>query len=268
MSYEQIPDQFKDMAGVLMGNRYGVPSVNGCLHGAPDPTSSEGQQVLCLMVIYFSCRAMFEAQGAPSGHYDMEYLKSYGLSVDDNFCKLARADAVNHILKGPDYQEARVMLRVAYFFQKMCIDNREDDFVQSMLHNRPMSMADGILLPTVALEYRREIHAIESPPEIVKHLRNIVPCDCLKGQRKAAKAAPTLGLMHCAYCQKGRESKVENLKRCSRCHVESYCDRECQVAHWPVHKIICRMQEGKAPNLDQAEVAMKDLLKGKQTGPS
>ncbi|XP_062853032.1 zinc finger MYND domain-containing protein 10 [Trichomycterus rosablanca] len=31
------------------------------------------------------------------------------------------------------------------------------------------------------------------------------------------------------------------VKRCSRCQGEWYCNRECQVKHWPKHKITCQM---------------------------
>ncbi|XP_076363569.1 zinc finger MYND domain-containing protein 10-like isoform X2 [Tachypleus tridentatus] len=30
-------------------------------------------------------------------------------------------------------------------------------------------------------------------------------------------------------------------KRCSRCHNEWYCRRECQVQHWPKHKVTCSL---------------------------
>lgn len=29
------------------------------------------------------------------------------------------------------------------------------------------------------------------------------------------------------------------VKRCSRCHAEWYCRRQCQVEHWPKHKALC-----------------------------
>ncbi|CAG07000.1 unnamed protein product, partial [Tetraodon nigroviridis] len=39
----------------------------------------------------------------------------------------------------------------------------------------------------------------------------------------------------CGFC--GNEA----LKRCSRCQVERYCSRECQVKHWSKHKKACQM---------------------------
>ena len=31
-------------------------------------------------------------------------------------------------------------------------------------------------------------------------------------------------------------------QRCSRCHSERYCGRECQVKHWPEHKRRCQQR--------------------------
>ena len=45
------------------------------------------------------------------------------------------------------------------------------------------------------------------------------------------------------------ESEAKNaLKRCSECKV-GYCSRECQVAHWKVHKMVCgKLQKQGLPN--------------------
>jgi len=39
----------------------------------------------------------------------------------------------------------------------------------------------------------------------------------------------------CAKC--GKESK--DLRRCTRCLLVAYCNRDCQVSHWKEHKTIC-----------------------------
>ena len=40
----------------------------------------------------------------------------------------------------------------------------------------------------------------------------------------------------CLFCLK----EVQGLQGCSRCGTARYCDRECQLKHWPVHKNSCR----------------------------
>jgi hypothetical protein len=34
-------------------------------------------------------------------------------------------------------------------------------------------------------------------------------------------------------------SKGVTMKRCGQCKKKLYCCRECQLAHWPQHKITC-----------------------------
>ena len=40
---------------------------------------------------------------------------------------------------------------------------------------------------------------------------------------------------NCLYCLK----EVKGQSRCSQCRTALYCNRECQLKHWPVHKNIC-----------------------------
>ena len=40
----------------------------------------------------------------------------------------------------------------------------------------------------------------------------------------------------CAACGKSSD----NLKACTACHLVKYCNRECQISHWPKHKKFCR----------------------------
>ncbi|KAJ0023850.1 hypothetical protein NQD34_003749 [Periophthalmus magnuspinnatus] len=54
----------------------------------------------------------------------------------------------------------------------------------------------------------------------------------------------------CGSCG-GREAT----KRCSRCQGEWYCNRECQVKHWPKHKKSCQLI------VESTEKIQKDLLK-------
>ena len=46
----------------------------------------------------------------------------------------------------------------------------------------------------------------------------------------------------CSNCSKrGAET---DLKRCSECKLVKYCSRNCQVAHWPMHKLGCKSLQG------------------------
>ncbi|XP_066522295.1 zinc finger MYND domain-containing protein 10 [Hoplias malabaricus] len=49
---------------------------------------------------------------------------------------------------------------------------------------------------------------------------------------------------------------AEGVKRCSRCRGEWYCNRECQVKHWPKHKLACQLMAEAAEKL-QKELKIK-----------
>ncbi|CAH0476139.1 unnamed protein product [Peronospora belbahrii] len=42
----------------------------------------------------------------------------------------------------------------------------------------------------------------------------------------------------CHNCRQKRED-VSDLKRCAQCNAALFCNRECQVAAWPAHKVEC-----------------------------
>lgn len=50
----------------------------------------------------------------------------------------------------------------------------------------------------------------------------------------------------CTNCLKSAAELDIKLKQCGKCHVQPYCSRECQVAHWPIHKQLC------SPDMDCA----------------
>ena len=54
-----------------------------------------------------------------------------------------------------------------------------------------------------------------------------------QGDAEAAFEHPLLRSPRCVIC-----GEVAT-KRCSRCHQEWYCRRQCQVEHWPRHKKAC-----------------------------
>ncbi|KAJ7187249.1 hypothetical protein C8R46DRAFT_1059250 [Mycena filopes] len=39
----------------------------------------------------------------------------------------------------------------------------------------------------------------------------------------------------------GNCSKRTGSRKCSRCKMMTYCDRDCQAAHWPTHKLHCKV---------------------------
>ncbi|ORY45031.1 hypothetical protein BCR35DRAFT_35014 [Leucosporidium creatinivorum] len=55
----------------------------------------------------------------------------------------------------------------------------------------------------------------------------------------------------CVNCLKAEGQPGVKLMHCSRCGRESYCSRDCQVAMWPSHKVICRRSEKAVATIEE-----------------
>ena len=72
--------------------------------------------------------------------------------------------------------------------------------------------------------------------DVLKFYRKRTTCKCLKERHlHARQTLPKLGV--CRYCTDFKERS--SLMVCSRCRIDHYCSRECQVADWPSHKREC-----------------------------
>jgi len=58
----------------------------------------------------------------------------------------------------------------------------------------------------------------------------------LEGKRTDWKNTSSPATAGCAHCGK----RHPNLKRCTRCRAVSYCNRDCQSAHFNAHKKQCK----------------------------
>jgi hypothetical protein len=75
---------------------------------------------------------------------------------------------------------------------------------------------------------------------LVKFFKKRIPCTCLDHTYKEVKSIPKMGLCCNVLCdQPGRSATRKSMLKCTRCRQVNYCSRECQVAHWPVHKTFC-----------------------------
>ena len=72
--------------------------------------------------------------------------------------------------------------------------------------------------------------------DVLKFFSKRTSCSCLKKMHSdARKTMPKQGF--CQYCNAAKERA--RLSVCSRCRIQQYCSRECQVAGWLGHKRCC-----------------------------
>ncbi|EIW59859.1 uncharacterized protein TRAVEDRAFT_64687 [Trametes versicolor FP-101664 SS1] len=72
------------------------------------------------------------------------------------------------------------------------------------------------------------------------------------GEADFMTALPSLRI--CTYCAKPQDQYMK-LMRCSRCASALYCNRVCQKAAWPVHKLSCSLPNAAALGAVLAEVS-------------
>jgi len=83
---------------------------------------------------------------------------------------------------------------------------------------------------------RKLATASSSRRDALKFFRKRTSCKCLKKMHlEARKSTQKMGW--CYNCNKVMERAA--LYVCSRCMIEKYCSRECQLADWPAHKFRC-----------------------------
>lgn len=123
-------------------------------------------------------------------------------------------------LLGGDVEKARTYASEALFLQEM------------------FSVFNG----TKAIPNCAEVQVLSKADEhtLVKFLKNHIPCCCLDEKYKEVKSTTKICFCYNEHCSLP-DQRVERSKAstCSRCRQAFYCSRECQVADWKRHKIIC-----------------------------
>ena len=62
----------------------------------------------------------------------------------------------------------------------------------------------------------------------------------------------------CASCGTTAAIRGGKLKRCTGCKAVSYCTRDCQVAHWAQHKLVCKQLEQAAVQASAQDLTALD----------
>jgi len=81
-----------------------------------------------------------------------------------------------------------------------------------------------------------ERHSSKNNRDVMKFYRKRMNCSCLKKMHlEARKTIPKMG--KCDHCGVVKERAL--LMVCSRCMIDQYCSRECQVLASPKHREDC-----------------------------
>lgn len=75
---------------------------------------------------------------------------------------------------------------------------------------------------------------------LVSFFRKRISCSCLDEKYKEVKTISKMG--HCCNkhcCHPNQQVERSSMLFCTRCRNANYCSRDCQVADWPVHKVMC-----------------------------
>jgi len=69
-----------------------------------------------------------------------------------------------------------------------------------------------------------------------------IPCACLDEKYEVVKSIAKVGLCANPKCSlPDRKATRDKMLYFTQCRLENYCSRECQVAHWKIHKEYCQV---------------------------
>jgi len=139
-------------------------------------------------------------------------------------------------------------------------------------HYVPRGMGEDVGPGSTNMEniskYNRDIYTDRG---IINCLTRWTPCKCMNGGKTDAKKMEKLG--YCFGCES--QFPKETLFVCAGCHDVKYHNRDCQIQHWPEHKIQCKEKQrlqrlDREANDDMLELVdqMKSMAESKRAPSS
>jgi len=123
-------------------------------------------------------------------------------------------------------ESQQLIIRIALTIMMLENYDRALDYESNLVH--PSVTEKNVIL--------QQSGSVNVYRDFLKFFRKRMNCKCLKKMHlEARKTLPKLGV--CWHCKHVRERIL--LSVCSRCMVNPYCSRECQVAASPYHRSEC-----------------------------
>eukprot|EP00984_Skeletonema_dohrnii_P023749 scaffold12826_cov75-Skeletonema_dohrnii-CCMP3373.AAC.5 len=87
---------------------------------------------------------------------------------------------------------------------------------------------------------------------LVSFFRKRIRCTCLDKMHKEVKTIKKMGYCNNDKCPlPGRKVERSKMLYCTRCCDQYYCSRDCQEAHWPKHKNLCKEMAERNAKFEQ-----------------
>ena len=199
-----------------------------CLHGCEKPDDDNYDIVkryltVLVQVPLEQCPWMVAFDVASEAYPEMMSHTDKISAIDSLFVALA----TNCVLSG-DMDLARRCASSASYFQTMGKFISDDH----RFGRETLGLHAGI-------EKLRELD-VSDEHTLVRYLQKRIPCSCLDAKYEEVKDVKKIGLCHHIKCENNEgATERSTMMRCTRCRRANYCSRECQVAHWPMHKTYC-----------------------------
>jgi hypothetical protein len=230
---ERFNGQQKSLATQLdrweMGDALPI-SQNGvvkCLHGFENNTYGTHAQLfgITFRLAFYEDReggrslpdCLVWAENATLGKYSDVWKDSATMEMMISFFLFSGAE---DILEGYNCSARECAVFARYFKQHIAIDLYQTQAT--------------INWPKIDEAYEADEHTL------VKFFRRWIPCTCLDKKYEEVKSITKIGFCSNLQCKvpHGKLARSET-KYCSRCRSVTYCSRECQKAHWSLHKLDC-----------------------------
>ena len=150
------------------------------------------------------------------------------------------------LFKNESYREMAVNLLVSIAATILLYPSKHDDMAIIKTLTYSIAMIENsdetddfhsVVCKQAVATKIRDLRGSRIGRDSLKFYRKRISCSCLKDMHlQARKTLPKLGM--CRHCNVLNERAL--LMVCGRCKIDQYCSRECQVAQWPAHQILCK----------------------------